>query len=171
MPCYALECHTCNAICCFFSCSITVRFVWTFLWIFVLVFVHILCSGTLLFLMNVNGALFFFRFLPLSVHLWHREPHQPIQHQWNTSAPCSPHLHPAERAPVCGGGNQHQWGEGEEPAVADSHRCLLFLNDAKTDFDLYDNTQRANCRCPYHCHTRRKKTHRRMPIRRHASPL
>lgn len=54
---------------------------------------------------------FVFRFLTLSIHLWHWEPHQPVQHQWYTSAPCSTHLHPAERASVCRGRNQHQWGE------------------------------------------------------------
>lgn len=87
----------------------------------------VLC--TLLF-MNVNGV-FVFRFLTLSIHLWHWEPHQPVQYQWNTSAPCSTHLHPAERASVCGGRNQHQWGENKDLL---SLILTLFCNDTKTDF-------------------------------------
>lgn len=48
------------------------------------------------------------RFLPLGLHLRYREPHQPVQHQRNTSATCRTHLHPPEGAPVCGGWDQHQ---------------------------------------------------------------
>lgn len=48
------------------------------------------------------------RFLPLGLYLWYREPHQPVQHQRNTSATCCTHLHPPEGAPVCGGRDQHQ---------------------------------------------------------------
>lgn len=48
------------------------------------------------------------RFLPLGLYLRYREPHQPVQHQRNTSATCCTHLHPPEGAPVCGGRDQHQ---------------------------------------------------------------
>lgn len=48
------------------------------------------------------------RFLPLGLYLRYREPHQPVQHQRNTSATCRTHLHPPEGAPVCGGRDQHQ---------------------------------------------------------------
>lgn len=48
------------------------------------------------------------RFLPLGLHVRYREPHQSVQHQRNTSATCCTHLHPPERAPVCGGWDQHQ---------------------------------------------------------------
>lgn len=76
----------------------------TFLWIFVLC----LCTSCAWHsAVNECEWCFVFRFLPLSIHLWHWEPHQPIQHQWNTSAPCCSHLYPAERTPVCGGRNQH----------------------------------------------------------------
>ncbi len=51
------------------------------------------------------------RLLPLSIHLWHREPHQPVQHQWSPGAPCCPHLHHPEGPAVCGGWSQHQWGQ------------------------------------------------------------
>lgn len=65
-----------------------------------------------------------FRFLSLSIHLWHWEPHQPVEHQRNTSAPCSTHLHPAERTSVCGGRNQHQRGEWQG---AHAH-CVIMHN-------------------------------------------
>lgn len=39
--------------------------------------VHLVLSTLLS--MNVNGVLVF-RFLALSIHLWHWEPHQPVQH-------------------------------------------------------------------------------------------
>lgn len=51
------------------------------------------------------------RFLPLGLYLRYREPHQPVQHQRNTSATCRTHLHPPEGAPVCGGRDQHQRSE------------------------------------------------------------
>lgn len=112
MPYYTLKCHTCYAT------RFCIRLLLalfgsdkTFLWIFVLC----LCTSCAWHSpLNECEWCFVFRFLPLSIHLWHWEPHQPVQHQWNTSAPCSPHLHPAERASVCGGRNQHQWGEGRD---------------------------------------------------------
>lgn len=55
------------------------------------------------------------RFLPLGLYLRYREPHQPVQHQRNTSATCCTHLHPPEGAPVCGGRDQHQRSK--------CHRC------------------------------------------------
>lgn len=85
---------------------------------------------------------FVFRFLTLSIHLWHWEPHQPVQHQWYTSAPCSTHLHPAERASVCRGRNQHQWGEGRDLLLqtpTDVFYCVIIQ---QTDFELYENTPR-----------------------------
>lgn len=51
------------------------------------------------------------RFLPLGLYLRYREPHQPVQHQRNTSATCCTHLHPPEGTPVCGGWDQHQWSK------------------------------------------------------------
>lgn len=52
------------------------------------------------------------RLLSLCVHLWHREPHQSVQHQWSLGAPCCPHFHHSERLAVRGGWSQHQWGQG-----------------------------------------------------------
>ena len=60
----------------------------------------------------------FCRFFPLGVHIRYREPYQPVQHQWDASAACRPHLHPAEGPAVCGGRNQHQRGNvGPPPGV------------------------------------------------------
>lgn len=78
---------------------------------------------------NEDNGVLCLRFLTLSVHLWHREPHQPVQHQWNTSAPCCPHLHPAERAPVCGGRDQHQWGDNVHANASLLHLLALVLTD------------------------------------------
>ena len=50
------------------------------------------------------------RLLPFSVYVWHREPHQPVQHQWSPGAPGSAHLHHPEGPAVCGGRSQHQRG-------------------------------------------------------------
>lgn len=51
------------------------------------------------------------RLLPLCLHFWHREPHQPIQHQRGFGAPGCAHFHHPEGAAVCGGWGQHQRGE------------------------------------------------------------
>lgn len=71
---------------------------------------------------------FFFAFLPpagrvfpFSLHVWHREPHQPVQHQRSPSAPCCPHLHHSEGPAVCGGRSQYQRGKIEF--------CLFFISD------------------------------------------
>lgn len=62
------------------------------------------------------------RFLPLGLHLRYREPHQPVQHQRNTSATCRTHLHPPEGAPVCGGWDQHQWSKYPRQCRHCTHR-------------------------------------------------
>lgn len=68
------------------------------------------------------------RLLPLSVHLWHREPHQSVQHQWSPGAPCCPHLHHPEGSAVCGGWSQHQWGQA--PSLNPQLRISVTLQHA-----------------------------------------
>lgn len=50
------------------------------------------------------------RVLPLSVYIWYRESHQPVQHQWCSGSPCCPHQHHPEGPAVRRGWSQHQWG-------------------------------------------------------------
>lgn len=66
------------------------------------------------------------RLLPLGVHLWYREPHQPVEHQRDAGAARRPHFHPAEGAAVRGGRDQHQRGVctlpgGRPPSPSPGH--------------------------------------------------
>lgn len=76
MPDYTLKCHACYA---FQFCIQPLLALFgsnkTFLWIFVLCW----CTSCAWHCpINEYEWCFVFRFLPLSIHLWHWEPHQPV---------------------------------------------------------------------------------------------
>lgn len=67
------------------------------------------------------------RVLPLSVYIWYRESHQPVQHQWCSGSPCCPHQHHPEGPAVRRGWSQHQWGGTRTrfQKLSSSLLCLL----------------------------------------------
>ena len=50
------------------------------------------------------------RFFTLSIHIWYRESHQPVKHQWSAGTPRGSHLNYPEGPPVRRGWSQHQRG-------------------------------------------------------------
>lgn len=66
---------------------------------------------------HVSPSLLLSRVLPLSLYVWHRESHQPVQHQWCSGSPCCPHQHYPEGPAVRRGWSQHQWGWAQARTV------------------------------------------------------